>query len=153
MNRKIVVRNILLSLLALVMLGALVYLALSTPKVKAGDRCRRVAIEVKSETGGDPLFLTPDRIADELARRGIQLQGKRLDSIDLRPISSASPSTRQPKPSSPLLPPRYRYALRRSAPCISSRNPRVRATTSLRARAPSASSLPSQPTYPSSRGM
>ena len=86
MNRKIVVRNILLSLLALVMLGALVYLALSTPKVKAGDRCRRVAIEVKSETGGDPLFLTPDRIADELARRGIQLQGKRLDSIDLRHI-------------------------------------------------------------------
>ncbi|WP_296955845.1 hypothetical protein [Porphyromonas sp. oral taxon 278] len=86
MNRKIVVRNILLSLLALVMLGALVYLALSTPKVKAGDRCRRVAIEVKSETGGDPLFLTPDRIADELARRGIQLEGKRLDSIDLRHI-------------------------------------------------------------------
>ena len=86
MNKKILARNILLSLLALAMLGALVYLALSTPKVTASDRCRRVAIEVKSETGGDPLFLSPDRIADELARRGVQLQGKRLDSIDLRLI-------------------------------------------------------------------
>ena len=41
---------------------------------------------MKTETGGEPLFLTGDRITDELARRGIQLRGKRLDSIDLRKI-------------------------------------------------------------------
>ena len=41
---------------------------------------------MKTEAGGEPLFLTGDRITDELARRGIQLRGKRLDSIDLRKI-------------------------------------------------------------------
>lgn len=86
MKNRALVRNLLLLLLSVALIGGIAYLLICSPRVTSTDRCQAVTIEVKTETGGEPLFLTGDRITDELARRGIQLRGKRLDSIDLRKI-------------------------------------------------------------------
>ena len=86
MKNRALVRNLLLLLLSVALIGGIAYLLIRAPRVTSTDRCQAVTIEVKTETGGEPLFLTGDRITDELARRGIQLRGKRLDSIDLRKI-------------------------------------------------------------------
>ena len=86
MKNRALVRNLLLLLLSVALIGGIAYLLIRSPRVTSTDRCEAVTIEVKTETGGEPLFLTGDRITDELARRGIQLRGKRLDSIDLRKI-------------------------------------------------------------------
>ena len=86
MKNRALVRNLLLLLLSVALIGGIAYLLIRSPRVTSTDRCQAVTIEVKTETGGEPLFLTGDRITDELARRGIQLRGKRLDSIDLRKI-------------------------------------------------------------------
>ena len=86
MKNRALVRNLLLLLLSVSLIGGIAYLLIRSPRVTSTDRCQAVTIEVKTETGGEPLFLTGDRITDELARRGIQLRGKRLDSIDLRKI-------------------------------------------------------------------
>ena len=86
MKNRAFVRNLLLLLLSVALIGGIAYLLIRSPRVTSTDRCQAVTIEVKTETGGEPLFLTGDRITDELARRGIQLRGKRLDSIDLRKI-------------------------------------------------------------------
>lgn len=86
MKNRALVRNLLLLLLSVALIGGIAYLLIRSPRVTSTDRCEAVTVEVKTETGGEPLFLTGDRITDELARRGIQLRGKRLDSIDLRKI-------------------------------------------------------------------
>lgn len=86
MKNRAFVRNLLLLLLSVALIGGIAYLLIRSPRVTSTDRCEAVTVEVKTETGGEPLFLTGDRITDELARRGIQLCGKRLDSIDLRKI-------------------------------------------------------------------
>ena len=86
MKNRAFVRNLLLLLLSVSLIGGIAYLLIRSPRVTSTDRCEAVTVEVKTETGGEPLFLTGDRITDELARRGIQLRGKRLDSIDLRKI-------------------------------------------------------------------
>ena len=86
MKNRAFVRNLFLLLLSVSLIGGIAYLLIRSPRVTSTDRCQAVTIEVKTETGGEPLFLTGDRITDELARRGIQLRGKRLDSIDLRKI-------------------------------------------------------------------
>lgn len=86
MKNRALVRNLLLLLLSVTLIGGIAYLLIRSPRVTSTDRCQAVTIEVKTETGGEPLFLTGERITDELARRGIQLRGKRLDSIDLRKI-------------------------------------------------------------------
>ncbi len=85
MNR-LFVRNLLLLILSVALIAGIAYLLISPLRTTSTDRCQAVTVEVKSESGGAALFLTGDRIADELARRGIQLRGKRLDSIDLRQI-------------------------------------------------------------------
>lgn len=85
MNR-LLVRNLLLLVLSVALIAGIAYLLISPLRTTSTDRCQAVTVEVKSESGGAALFLTGDRIADELARRGIQLRGKRLDSIDLRQI-------------------------------------------------------------------
>ena len=86
MKNRALVRNLLLLLLSVALIGGIAYLLIRSPRVTSTDRCEAVTVEVKTEAGGEPLFLTGDRIIDELARRGIQLRGKRLDSIDLRKI-------------------------------------------------------------------
>ena len=86
MKNRVLVRNLLLLLLSVALIGGIAYLLIRSPRVTSTDRCEAVTVEVKTEAGGEPLFLTGDRITDELARRGIQLRGKRLDSIDLRKI-------------------------------------------------------------------
>ena len=86
MKNRAFVRNLLLLLLSVALIGGIAYLLIRSPRVTSTDRCEAVTVEVKTEAGGEPLFLTGDRITDELARRGIQLRGKRLDSIDLRKI-------------------------------------------------------------------
>ena len=86
MKNRALVRNLLLLLLSVALIGGIAYLLIRSPRVTSTDRCEAVTVEVKTETGGEPLFLTGDRITDELARRGIQLRGKRLDSIDLHKI-------------------------------------------------------------------
>ena len=86
MKNRAFVRNLLLLLLSVALIGGIAYLLIRAPRVTSTDRCEAVTVEVKTEAGGEPLFLTGDRITDELARRGIQLRGKRLDSIDLRKI-------------------------------------------------------------------
>ena len=86
MKNRAFVRNLLLLLLSVSLIGGIAYLLIRSPRVTSTDRCEAVTVEVKTETGGEPLFLTGDRITDELAHRGIQLRGKRLDSIDLRKI-------------------------------------------------------------------
>ena len=86
MKNRAFIRNLLLLLLSVSLIGGIAYLLIRSPRVTSTDRCEAVTVEVKTEAGGEPLFLTGDRITDELARRGIQLRGKRLDSIDLRKI-------------------------------------------------------------------
>ena len=86
MKNRAFVRNLFLLLLSVALIGGIAYLLIRSPRVTSTDRCEAVTVEVKTEAGGEPLFLTGDRITDELARRGIQLRGKRLDSIDLRKI-------------------------------------------------------------------
>lgn len=86
MKNRAFVRNLFLLLLSVSLIGGIAYLLIRSPRVTSTDRCEAVTVEVKTEAGGEPLFLTGDRITDELARRGIQLRGKRLDSIDLRKI-------------------------------------------------------------------
>ena len=86
MKNRAFVRNLLLLLLSVSLIGGIAYLLIRSPRVTSTDRCEAITVEVKTEAGGEPLFLTGDRITDELARRGIQLRGKRLDSIDLRKI-------------------------------------------------------------------
>ena len=86
MKNRAFVRNLLLLLLSVALIGGIAYLLIRSPRVTSTDRCEAVTVEIKTEAGGEPLFLTGDRITDELARRGIQLRGKRLDSIDLRKI-------------------------------------------------------------------
>ena len=85
MNR-LFVRNLLLLVLSVALIAGIAYLLITPLRTTSTDRCQAVTVEIKSESGGAALFLTGDRIADELARRGIQLRGKRLDSIDLRQI-------------------------------------------------------------------
>ena len=85
MNR-LFVRNLLLLVLSVALIAGIAYLLITPLRTTSTDRCQAVTVEIKSESGGPALFLTGDRIADELARRGIQLRGKRLDSIDLRQI-------------------------------------------------------------------
>ena len=86
MKNRAFVRNLLLLLLSVALIGGIAYLLIRSPRVTSTDRCEAITVEIKTEAGGEPLFLTGDRITDELARRGIQLRGKRLDSIDLRKI-------------------------------------------------------------------
>ena len=86
MKNRAFVRNLFLLLLSVALIGGIAYLLIRSPRVTSTDRCEAITVEVKTEVGGEPLFLTGDRITDELARRGIQLRGKRLDSIDLRKI-------------------------------------------------------------------
>ena len=69
------------------LLVVFVYLFVSSPSRRNADgRCGGVVVRIDAHQGGEPLFLSPDGIVDELTRHGIVLKGRPLDSIDLRGI-------------------------------------------------------------------
>lgn len=82
------IRKLLITLLALGLLGAIVYFALTATSGSEGTKCQRVEITLSNDTGGEALFLSPSQIQEDLTQRGIILKGKLLDSIELRPIEA-----------------------------------------------------------------
>jgi putative cell division protein ftsQ len=87
MKRGRLIRNIAVGLLAVGLLVVFVYLFVSSPSRRNADgRCGGVVVRIDAHQGGEPLFLSPDGIVDELTRHGIVLKGRPLDSIDLRGI-------------------------------------------------------------------
>ena len=80
------IQNILIALLALVLLGALVYFVLNPGRSISSEACRNIVVEVSSRGSSSPRFLTQQQVIDELSRRGLRLKGQKLDSIDLRRI-------------------------------------------------------------------
>lgn len=80
------IQNILIALLALVLLGALVYFVLNPGPSISSEACRNIVVEVSSRGSSSPRFLTEQQVIDELSRRGLRLKGQKLDSIDLRRI-------------------------------------------------------------------
>ena len=87
MKRGRLIRNIAVGLLAVGLLVVFVYLFVSSPSRRNADgRCGGVVVRINAHQGGEPLFLSPDGIVDELTRHGIVLKGRPLDSIDLRGI-------------------------------------------------------------------
>ena len=81
------IRNIAVGLLAVGLLVVFVYLFVSSPSRRNADgRCGGVVVRINAHQGGEPLFLSPDGVVDELTRHGIVLKGRPLDSIDLRGI-------------------------------------------------------------------
>ena len=87
MKRGRLIRNIAVGLLAVGLLVVFVYLFVSSPSRRNADgRCEGVVVRIDAHQGGEPLFLSPDGIVDELTRHGIVLKGRPLDSIDLRGI-------------------------------------------------------------------
>lgn len=86
MKKKQLLRSLLVLVLALACLGGLIYLWIAPASHPSGQVCQEVSVTVKTEQGGEALFLTPERILEELRQRGIRLEGKKLDSIDLRRI-------------------------------------------------------------------
>ena len=87
MKRGRLIRNMAVGLLAVGLLVVFVYLFVSSPSRRNADgRCGGVVVRIDAHQGGEPLFLSPDGIVDELTRHGIVLKGRPLDSIDLRGI-------------------------------------------------------------------
>lgn len=87
MKRGWLIRNMAVGLLAVGLLVVFVYLFVSSPSRRNADgRCGGVVVRIDAHQGGEPLFLSPDGIVDELTRHGIVLKGRPLDSIDLRGI-------------------------------------------------------------------
>ena len=87
MKRGRLIRNIAVGLLAVGLLVVFVYLFVSSPSRRNADgRCGGVVVRINAHQGGEPLFLSPDGVVDELTRHGIVLKGRPLDSIDLRGI-------------------------------------------------------------------
>ena len=87
MKRGRLIRNMAVGLLAVGLLVVFVYLFVSSPSRRNADgRCGDVVVRIDAHQGGEPLFLSPDGIVDELTRHGIVLKGRPLDSIDLRGI-------------------------------------------------------------------
>ena len=87
MKRGRLIRNIAVGLLAVGLLVVFVYLFVSSPSRRNADgRCGGVVVRIDAYQGGEPLFLSPDGIVDELTRHGIVFKGRPLDSIDLRGI-------------------------------------------------------------------
>ena len=87
MKRGRLIRNMAVGLLAVGLLVVFVYLFVSSPSRRNADgRCEGVVVRIDAHQGGEPLFLSPDGIVDELTRHGIVLKGRPLDSIDLRGI-------------------------------------------------------------------
>lgn len=87
MKRGRLIRNMAVGLLAVGLLVVFVYLFVSSPSRRNADgRCGGVVVRIDAHQGGEPLFLSPDGIVDELTRYGIVLKGRPLDSIDLRGI-------------------------------------------------------------------
>ena len=80
------IQNILIALLAVVLLGALVYFVLNPGRSISSEACRNIVIEVSSRGSSSPRFLTEQQVIGELSRRGLRLKGQKLDSIDLRRI-------------------------------------------------------------------
>lgn len=80
------IQNILIALLALGLLGALVYFVLNPGRSISSEACRNIVVEVSSRGSSSPRFLTQQQVIDELSRRGLRLKGQELDSIDLRRI-------------------------------------------------------------------
>lgn len=80
------IQNILIALLAVVLLGALVYFVLNPGRSISSEACRNIVVEVSSRGSSSPRFLTQQQVIDELSRRGLRLKGQKLDSIDLRRI-------------------------------------------------------------------
>ena len=80
------IQNILIALLAVVLLGALVYFVLNPGRSISSEACRNIVVEVSSRGASSPRFLTEQQVIDELSRRGLRLKGQKLDSIDLRRI-------------------------------------------------------------------
>ena len=87
MKRGRRIRSIAVGLLAVGLLAVFVYLFVSSPSQRPSDgRCGAVAVHIQAHQGGDPLFLSPEGILDELTHHGLVLKGRPLDSIDLRGI-------------------------------------------------------------------
>ena len=87
MKRGRLIRNIAVGLLAVGLLVVFVYLFVSSPSRRNADgRCGGVVVRINAHQGGEPLFLSPDGVVDELTRHGIVLKGRPLGSIDLRGI-------------------------------------------------------------------
>lgn len=80
------IQNILIALLAVILLGALVYFVLNPGRSISSEACRNIVVEVSSRGSSSPRFLTQQQVIDELSRRGLRLKGQKLDSIDLRRI-------------------------------------------------------------------
>lgn len=86
MKTRQIIRLSLVVTFFLVCLGGLLYLFLAPGTASTGGVCQEVTITVRGEEGGEALFLSPERIQEELSQRGVSLKGKPLDSIDLRHI-------------------------------------------------------------------
>ena len=87
MKRGRLIRNMAVGLLAVGLLVVFVYIFVSSPSRRNADgRCGGVVVRIDAHQGGEPLFLSPDGVVDELTRHGIVLKGRPLDSIDLRGI-------------------------------------------------------------------
>ena len=77
------IQNILIALLAVVLLGALVYFVLNPGPSISSEACRNIVVEVSSRGASSPRFLTEQQVIDELSRPGPRLKGKKLCCIDL----------------------------------------------------------------------
>lgn len=143
------IQNILIALLALVLLGALVYFVLNPGRSISSEACRNIVVEVSSRGSSSPRFLTQQQVIDELSRRGLRLKGQKLDSIDLRRIERSLTELGiydKVRPTSPPPHTRSRSISRRRTPTSSSSTTEERATTSPRGAASSRARRTSPPT-------
>lgn len=84
-----IIRYSLIILCFLASLGGLAYLGFMPQLSSSAGKCKQVTVSIKSETGGEALFLSPEKVLEELAQRGLQLKGQTLDSINLRRVEQA----------------------------------------------------------------
>jgi len=62
MKNRALVRNLLLLLLSVALIGGIAYLLIRSPRVTSTDRCEAVTVEGKTEAGGGTPFPTGDRL-------------------------------------------------------------------------------------------
>ena len=90
------IQNILIALLALVLLGALVYFVLNPGRSISSEACRNIVVEVSSRGSSSPRFLTEQQVIDELSRRGLRLKEERATTSPRGAASSRARHTSPP---------------------------------------------------------
>ena len=86
MKNRVLVRNLLLLLLSVALDRGIAYLLIRSPTRHLHRPLRGRHRRGETEAGGEPLSSQATALTMSSPRRGIQLRGKRLDSIDLRKI-------------------------------------------------------------------